>query len=152
MFKYSYEFNDDIYDDDDLTINEIEELERQETQELKRDYENEFKTLKELEKNDVIIYHQGNLNIELKKYIEIFGVCPKVKYESLSNVKQIILPYNIILTTTDGIISTTTVKDICQKQDLEFKNQSIGTLLTELLDKHFNIPRIKFSKQKEKSF
>ena len=96
MFKYNYEFNDDIYNDDDLTINEIEELERQETQELKRDYENEFKTLKELEKNDVIIYHQGNLNIELKKYIEIFGVCPKVKYESLSNVKQIILPNNII--------------------------------------------------------
>ena len=125
LFKYNYEFNDDIYDDDDLTIKEIEELERQETQELKRDYENEFKTLKELEKNNVIIYHQGNLNIELKKYIEIFGVCPKVKYESLSNVKQIILPNNIILTTTDGIIATGTVKDICQKQDLEFKNQSI---------------------------
>ncbi len=50
LFKYNYEFNDDIYNDDDLTINEIEELERQETQELKRDYENEFKTLKELEK------------------------------------------------------------------------------------------------------
>jgi hypothetical protein len=153
LFQYDYEFrnagalgNDDIYDDDALTIKEIEELEREETQEIKRDYENEFKTIKELEKNIVIIYHQGNLNVELKKYIEIYGVCPKVKYESLSNVKQIILPNSIILTTTDGMIATTTVKDICLNQNLEFKNQSIGSLLSELLGKHFNTSRIKFTK------
>ena len=81
----------------------------------------------------------------LQKCIELYNKCPKPKYESLTNIQQINLG-NIKLQRSDYILHPKTVKDICDKMGIEFKCQTIGVLLTELLDKFFNSARITFKK------
>ena len=137
--EYQYlEFWDLFKFYEDGECDELEESEKQQSQEIQRDYDKEFDMIYELKQDTVIIYHQGNLNVELNKYIEIYGEVPNVKYESLSNVKQIILKkrvylnnknknkkkeYNLIkfiLTTTDNLIETSKIKRICLNQNLDF--------------------------------
>lgn len=111
------------------------------------DYCEMFNKIDALEENTVILFKQGNLNEELKEYMKLYDTYPDVKYESLSNVRQIKMPNKVILTTTDCIIDNKTVRDICFREKIEYKNQSIGTLNNDLLDKHFNTERKRFSKE-----
>ena len=112
-----------------------------------RDYNKEFDIIEKLEKDTIILYTQGNLNNELKAYLNKYNEAPKIKYSSLSNVKEIKTHNGVLLTLTECLVDTETIKSICEKQQLKYKNQSIGTLLMELLEKHFNCKRISFTKQ-----
>lgn len=102
-----------------------------------RNFEIEFKRLADLPANTTVLIKQGNLNKELIEYIKLYNECPEPKYDSKSKCKSLRFQNNITLTTTDCIVGNKIIQQICEKQSIPFKNQSFGTLLTDLASLHF---------------
>jgi len=117
--------------------------------ETERDFEAEFKLIETLEPNTCVLYPQANLNDELKAYVKIYNSVPSIKYESKSNCKSIKLKNNILLTITETLVSNDVIKSICEKENITYKNQSIGTLINGLTDKYFDTlsERVTFTHQ-----
>ena len=123
------------YDD----ISQTEQNNDDEDQKRKQEkLKNIFEKIKQLEPNTVVLVKQGNINDLLKVYVSIYNKCPNVKYESKTNVKTICLNNNIKITTTETLLDNKIIQNICKKEELTFNNQSIGTLLIELMDKFYN--------------
>jgi hypothetical protein len=116
-------------------------------EEIPTDFNKELEIIQNLESGTVVLYEQGNLNEELKMYISITNDCPKIKLESLSNVKQFRTNKGVILSTTDCVIDSDIVQEMCNKENIKYNNQSIGTLNNDLLEIHFGSKRIRFNKE-----
>ena len=100
---------------------------------------NVFNKIKQLNPNTSVLVKQGNLNDMLKSYVKTFNSCPKVKYESKTNVKTIVIDkkQKIQITTTETIVSNKLIQNICENEEIEYKNQSLGTLLNDLVMKFY---------------
>ena len=114
-----------------------------------RDYKYEFETFSNLPNNTIVLFQQGNLNNELVEYVKLYNDCPDVKYESKSNCKSIKLKNGVTLSVTDCIVDNSYVMNICKKENINYKNQTIGTLLNDLMNKYFDTQsgRLRLSKE-----
>jgi hypothetical protein len=98
-----------------------------------------FDKIKQLEPNTCVLVKQGNLNDLLKQYVKQYNECPKVKFESKTNIKTIIMDKknNICINTTETLIDNKLIQDVCEKEEIKYENQSIGTLLYALIEKFY---------------
>ena len=146
-----YDFNDD----ENIVEEEGEDgyFKNGEKIECNRDYKHEFETFKALPKNTIVLFKQGNLNNELIEYVKLYNDCPKVKYESKSNCKSIYLKNQIILTVTDCIIDNKYVMEICKNEEIDYNNQTIGTLIQSLFNKFYDLQsgRIRINNEQKTS-
>ncbi len=104
---------------------------------VKYQYERFFEVVKKETEEIVIIFQTNSLNRELQEYFKLFNEIPKVSFESLTIIKSIIIG-KCILTTTDRSVSPSTIKTACEKAGIKYKNQSIGTLISNISEKFFH--------------
>ena len=84
-----------------------------------------------LPENSVVIYEKYNLNDEFKEYIKITNdVKPVLKYGSKTSIHKIVSKNKVTLTISGCLgegIDWKSIKLICEKNNLEFHNQSFGS-------------------------
>jgi 5-methylcytosine-specific restriction endonuclease McrA len=112
--------------------------------------EEEFEVLHKLPSNTIVLM-PFDLTDYLKEYIRIFNIYPKPKFQSLACIQQITLKNHVILQSTDYLLSPDEVKEICTKTNIPYKNQTIGVLLTALLEKFYSSSRVSFTKQEREN-
>ena len=93
-------------------------------------------------KDKIVIYDQSDLNDELDEIIRIYNYIPKVRNKQFAiTEKRFDLNDQHICLATDPndtrVISYTGIRTLCERHDLEFKNQSFGSVVQELRDKFF---------------
>ncbi len=102
-----------------------------------------------LPEGSVVIFEKFHLNEEYGQYIHLTNdVKPKLTYGTLTLIHKIITKNGVTLTISGCLgegMSWESIKSICEKNGLVFKNQSFGNLLLELKEKFEEVPRISFN-------
>jgi hypothetical protein len=93
-------------------------------------------------KDKIIIYDQSDINDELDEIIRIYNYIPKVKNKkfAITEIRFDLDGQNLILATDPNdtrLITYKGIKTLCERHDIEFTNQSFGSLIEELRDKFF---------------
>lgn len=104
----------------------------------------------DLPQNSVVIFNKPNLNEELQTYFNLTNDIPKFKFKTITSIDKIYLPNQITLLCSgvyEDNMDWKTIRGICEQQQIEFRNQGIGTLLKNLQDKHYTSHRKKFTKE-----
>ena len=104
-----------------------------------------------VEPNTIVIFDQTNLNEEFDEYFRLTNDIPALKFSSITCVSEIYLKHKKIklvvsASRTEGI-DWREIQEICLKQNIEFKNQSFGSLILELMNSFYRTKRIPFSKE-----
>ncbi len=103
----------------------------------------------ELDEGSVVIFEKFHLNEEYRQYIDLTNdVKPKLTYGTLTSIHKIITKNGVTLSISGCLgegMSWESIKSICEKNGLVFKNQSFGNLLLELKQKFEEVPRISFN-------
>jgi hypothetical protein len=107
-------------------------------------FEELFPAIEKVQDETVIIFDKTSLNEEFQQYVMLYNEVPKVSFESLTIIKSITIG-KCVLALADNSISTSLMKTACEKAEIKFTNQSIGTFLTSVADKFFKPERIKIS-------
>jgi hypothetical protein len=105
-------------------------------------------------KDVVIIYNQHELNCELDEIIALYNYIPKVKNQkfAITAIHFDMDGRNVYLAIDPNdtrTISYKGIKNLCERHDVEFSNQSFGSFIKELRDDFFNekSKRVAFSKE-----
>ena len=108
----------------------------------------------ELGKNNTIIYNTTSLNELFTEYVKITNDVPKRFFKSVTAINKIITKNGATLACSSVItdnLDWKVIKNICEKNEIEFNNQGIGTLLTQLQTKIYSTKRISFTKSERES-
>jgi hypothetical protein len=99
----------------------------------------------------VVIYEKHNLNEEFKEYIKLTNDAkPILKYGTMMGIHKIVTKNKVTLSISGCLgegINWQSIKTICEKNNLEFKNQSFGSLILELKEKFNEVPRVHFNQE-----
>ena len=102
----------------------------------------------ELAPNSVALFDIPSVNDLLIQYINETRITPRVRMRGLRSVASFTTKDNVTIAVSEthvpGDWSWKDTQDVCKKADIQFTNQSSGTLLMELFDKFYN----KHSRQK----
>ena len=102
-----------------------------------------------LNKKAIVIYDgDSDLDKEALIYIKNTNDIPKFKFDSLACMKQMTLSNKVSIMTSSAIHGMTwqDIRVICEKQEIPFRNQTIGNLLNQLMHKFYDVERIQFTK------
>ena len=109
-----------------------------------------METILKVEPNTIVIFDKTNLNDEFLEYFHLTNDIPQLKFSSMTCINEIHLKdKNIKLVVsasrTEGI-DWRDIQNICLKHDMEFKNQSFGTLILDLMNSFYKTKRERFPK------
>ena len=110
-----------------------------------------METILKVEPNTIVIFDKTNLNDEFEEYFRLTNDIPQLKFSSITCVSEIYLKHKKIklvvsASRTEGI-DWRDIQEICLQNNMEFKNQSFGSLILELMNSFYKTKRIPFSKE-----
>lgn len=109
----------------------------------------EIEKILNLPSNSCVIFEETNLNKVFNEIVKLTNDIPKVKFNSYSTISEIVLENKNKLVINGSYsegLEWKTIYNICEKQNIPFTNQSLGTLLNQLKNKYYNNTRVRFTK------
>lgn len=112
--------------------------------------------LLQLPANTTVIFSETNLLQLVRDYVALTNDIPKFKFGTYKNVVKVTVPTKedklnnswVISNAKPNGLSWRYIQEVCLKNEIQFKNQSIGTLIMDLKDNFFKIKRETFSNKK----